>query len=257
MKPSQFLNHFVVRNLLGLTGLLLVHYLSDLYAIGERPGFAKLSPYLYLVLLYGWIVFHNRILFERQFLQGRKAVYFGWLFLLMTLGSFNLNFILLTQFNISRSLPYLVNFWVYTLTGLGVYVTYRFLGTHQKDGGRPVVLLPLASAETDYFSCMVGGDRQMIPHADIHYIESLENYLKVITKSKTYVTRLTMKEAEERLPKRQFVRISRSNIVNTMYVDRMEADTIWIGLKELSIGKVYKRYVADQFGGVRGDGSYS
>ena len=93
------------------------------------------------------------------------------------------------------------------------------------------------------------GDRQLIPHVDIQYIESLENYLKIITKPKTYVTRLTLKEAEERLPKRQFVRISRSYIVNRIHIATIRADAVWIGQKELRIGKVYKRYVAGQLAG--------
>jgi hypothetical protein len=246
MKRTRFLDHFVVRNLLGLAALLAAHYLTDLYAIEGRPGFSKVSPYLYLLLLYGWIVFHNRILFERLFLQDKKVLYFGWFFLLMTLGSFNMNFILRTEFSISRSLPYLVNFWVYTITGLGVFVTYRYLHTHSKSEELPIAPAMPTSEESGYFFCMVDGIREAIPYTDIQYIESLENYLKVITKAKTYVTRLTLKEAEERLPKRQFIRISRSYIIHITQVDRREPDAFWIGTKELRVGKVYKRYVAEQ-----------
>lgn len=249
MKRNPLLDNVVVRNLLGLLALLGVHYLTDQYAIGQRPGFSKLSPYLYLLLLYGWLVFHNRILFERLFLRGRKAIYFGLLLALMTLWSFNTNFILRTEFAVSHSLPYIVSFWVYTVTGLGVYMTYRYLYTNQQ---APSSSLPIPSVPIDdfgYFSCVVDGDRQTILRADIQYLESLENYLKVITKQKTYVTRLTLKEAEERLPKRQFVRISRSYIVNVMHITSKGPDAVWIGAKELRIGKVYKRYVAEQFAG--------
>ncbi|MVM36404.1 LytTR family transcriptional regulator [Spirosoma sp. HMF3257] len=246
MPRPRLLDQFIIRNLLGLGALLSVHYLTDWYAIDQRSGFSKVSPYLYLLLLYGWIVVHNRILFERLFLQGRKALYFGLLFLLMVLGSFNMNFILHTEFDISRSLPFIVNYWVYTLTGLGVFVTYRYLNPPSRPIKWIPPTMPASSEEPGYFSCMVDGDRQTIAYSDIQYIESLENYLKVFTKQKVYVTRLTLKEAEERLPKRQFVRISRSSIVNVARIDRREADAVWIGEKELRIGKVYKRYVADQ-----------
>ena len=207
MKRNRLLNYFVVRNGLGLLALLAAHYLTDVYAINQRPGFSKVSPYLYM------------------------------------------NFILHTEFSISRSLPYLVNFWVYTVTGLGVYVTYRYLHTHQQAVTPSIPATSVVTDESGYFSCVVDGDRQRIPYVDIQYIESLENYLKIITKSKTYVTRLTLKEAEERLPKRQFVRISRSYIVNRTHIDNIQADAVWIGQKELRIGKVYKRYVAGQFAG--------
>ncbi len=249
MKRNPLLNHFVVRNLLGLLALLAVHFLADMYAMDQRVGFSKLSPYVYLLMLYGWLVFHNRILFERLFLQGRKAAYFGCLILLMALGSFNMSFILQTQFAIGRPLPHLVNFWVYTVTGLGVYVTYRYIRMQGQKERQPVEETKAVTEMTDNFSCTVDGVRQVIAHTDIRYLESLENYVKIFTKSKTYITRMTLKEAEDRLPKRLFVRISRSSIVNTAHVDTIESDTLRIGTKELRIGKVYKRYVAEQFTG--------
>ncbi|GAB4041381.1 LytR/AlgR family response regulator transcription factor [Spirosoma gilvum] len=250
MQRSHLLDHVIVRNVLGLSALLAAHYLSDWYAIDQREGFSKLSPYLYLLLLYGWIVFHNRILFERLFLNGKKMLYVGLLLLLMALGSFNMNFVLHTEFNITRSLPFLVNFWVYTVTGLGVFVLYRHLRQRPGETIQPLSPSPVATRESGYFSCMVDGIRQAIPYSEIQYIESLENYLKIITKRKVYITRLTMKEAEERLPKHQFIRISRSCIVHLMQVDRREADAFWIGSKELRIGRVYKRYVSEQLGGL-------
>ncbi|MBD2701625.1 LytTR family transcriptional regulator [Spirosoma sp. BT702] len=248
MLRPRLLDNFLVRNLLGLGALLAVHYLSDWYAIDHRTGLGKVSPYFYLLLLYGWIVFHNRILFERLFLRSKKAQYFGWLLLLMALGSFNMNFVLHTEFNITRSLPYLVNFWVYTVTGLGVYSLYRYISTRSVSVEIVPPAKPVISVE-GYFFCMVDGVRENIPYEAIQYIESLENYLKIITKARTYVTRLTMKEAEDRLPKRQFIRISRSYIVNVKWVDKREPDAVWIGVKELKIGKVYKRYVAEQLTG--------
>lgn len=245
MQRPRLLDNFLTRNLLGLGALLIAHYLTDLYAINHRPGFSKISPYLYLLLLYVWIVFHNRVLFEKLFLRDKKALYIGCLFLLMALGSFNMHFVLHTEFNINRSLPYLVNFWVYTVTGLGVYITYQYSQSHSESSPlKPVsLIIPEQVDEPGDFSCMVDGVRQKIPYKHIQYIESLENYLKIITKRKTYITRLTMKEAEERLPKPQFIRISRSYIVHVAQIDRKESDAFWIGSKELRIGRVYKRYV--------------
>lgn len=249
MQRPRLLDHFLIRNLLGLGALLAVHYLTDFYAIEKRPGFSKVSPYLYLLLLYGWIVFHNRILFERLFLHDKKGMYVGWLFLLMVLGSFNMNFILHTEFNMPRSLPFLVNYWVYTVTGLGVFVTYRYLTTRAETIIQPLESTMPRIEDTGYFSCMIDGNRQNIAYADIQYLESLENYLKIFTKQKVYITRLTLKEAEERLPKRQFIRISRSYIVHLIQVDKREPDAFWIGSKELRIGRVYKRYVMEQLAG--------
>jgi LytTr DNA-binding domain len=243
MNTNWLLHNFVTRNLLGLAALLLVHYLADLYSIGARLGFNKLSPYLYLLLLYGWLVFHNHILFEQRFLRGKKATYFGWLFLIMGLGSFNINFILRTQFNVTHTLPQVVSFWVYTITGLGVYVTYRYLSNLTE---KPSSSESPDNQENGFFSFMADGQTHNLLYADIQYVESLENYVKVITKAKTFVARQTLKEVEGRLPKQQFVRISRSHIINMAQAKRVGMDEINVAGKELRIGKVYKRHVAER-----------
>ncbi|GAA4470046.1 hypothetical protein GCM10023189_58040 [Nibrella saemangeumensis] len=259
MKINRLLDHVWIRNLMGLAVLLAVHLLADIYAIGRRPGLTKVTPYFYLVLLYGWLVFHNRILFEGLFLRGRKTAYFGWLLLLVAFSSFNMNFILHTEFGISRSLPYIVSFWVYTVTGLGVYITYKYLRSLNQpatpasppatlDTVQPVTSGP-APEEPASFLCMVDGERLDIAYPDILYIESLENYLKIFTKTKPYIIRLTLKEAEARLPRRLFVRISRSHIVNLTHATRADQDTVKVGEKELRIGKVYKRHVLEQLPG--------
>ncbi|GAA4396314.1 hypothetical protein GCM10023187_04320 [Nibrella viscosa] len=58
-----------------------------------------------------------------------------------------------------------------------------------------------------------------------------------------------MKEAKARLPRRLFVRISRSHIVNIAHAVRVDQDLVRVGGKELRIGKVYKRHVLEQLPG--------
>ena len=250
MKFRRFINNVWVRNLIGLLLLILVHYVSDQYSIERRSGFARFSPYLFLVLLYGWLVFHNRILFERLYLRNQKVAYVGWMLAGIGISSFNMNFVLQTYFGVTRTLPYIVSFWVYTVTGLGVYVLYRYLQLHHIQTTVPQPIEAISSTtrsvESDYLECMVNGERQTIPLSTILYIQSLENYLTIVTKPKTYITRLTLKEAEGRLPKPQFIRISRSHIVNVAQLETVDQDTVRIGGKELRIGKIYKRYVVEQ-----------
>ena len=242
--------HFAGRNALGLLAALAAHYASDYYFLGGRPGFSKVSPYLFLLLLYGWLIFHNRILFERLFLAGQRAVYAGWLLLLLAVGSFNMHFILRTEFGIDHTWSRIVNFWLYTVTGLGVYVTYRYLRLRDQPPSPPSPPEPaLTPGEAPFFSCVVNGLPCAIPYADILYVESLENYLKVVTHRKTHVIRLTMKEAEGRLPKRPFVRISKSHIVNADRVEAVERDTVRIGEKVLRIGRIFKRHATEQLTG--------
>jgi hypothetical protein len=48
------------------------------------------------------------------------------------------------------------------------------------------------------------------------------------------------------LPKPIFVRISKSNIVNVQHLSRVNDDTVEVKGEILKIGKVFKKYVADQ-----------
>jgi hypothetical protein len=249
------LGNVVVRNGLGLLALLAVHYVSDQYHLAQREGFDRFSPYLFLLLLYGWIVLHNRLLFERIYLRGQKKAYFAWLALALGLASFNMHYILRTGFGVTRTLPRIVSFWVYTVTGLGVYVIFRYLQTARTPAGEPTVPAQPATTEPGpaqepaFFQCVADGTPQAIPLDHILYLESLENYVKVITGPRTYLTRLTLKEAEARLPKPPFLRISRSHIVNQAHIRRTEPDAMQVGTATLRIGKIYKRYVEEQLAG--------
>jgi hypothetical protein len=246
MKRPAFLSNVVVRNLAGVSALLLVHYLSDQYVLEQRSGFNRFSPYLFVLLLYGWLVFHNRILFEKLYLRGRKWEYAAALLLCLGLGSLNQHYILRTSFGVAHTLPHLLSYWLYTLTGLGVFVLYRHPrvpATPPSLSSIPELATPKSSATFDF---IVDGTRYSLAHADILYLESLENYIKLFTQQKVHLLRLTLKEAEERLPRPVFVRISRSHLVNTTQLERTDPDWVQIAGQQLRIGKVYKRYVAEQ-----------
>lgn len=239
---NRWLLNPVLRNLLGLLALFTAHFVSDQYSFHQRTGLNKTSPYFFLILMYGWIIFHNRILFDHLYLKGRRPAYFFRTFLVMGICSFNMHVILKYFFDVSHTLPQIFSFWVYTLAGLGVYVMFRYLGPQQSP---PDTVSPTGS-EPSHFNCTADGVRQEIPLRDILYIESLENYVKIITPSKSFLPRLSLKEAEDRLPRPRFIRISRSCIVNSRHMEFIAPDTIRIRNQDLKIGKVYKRYVEEQ-----------
>ncbi len=49
--------------------------------------------------------------------------------------------------------------------------------------------------------------------ADIHWIESVKDYIRVVTKDKTYMTKQKISVAEKLLPMGRFLRIHRSFII--------------------------------------------
>ena len=95
-------------------------------------------------------------------------------------------------------------------------------------------------------SCLyVRADRKMIKVLlnDILYIEGLSDYVKIITKTKTIVTKQLISALEETLPKDNFIRIHRSFIIAINKIDAYNADSIQIGNKELPISRLFKQNV--------------
>ncbi|MEP6712816.1 MAG: response regulator transcription factor [Ferruginibacter sp.] len=78
---------------------------------------------------------------------------------------------------------------------------------------------------------------------DILYIESLKDYIKVVTINKTIVTKQSISSIEETLPKNQFIRIHRSFIVSINKIETFTNEIIEIGKKEMPISRMYKMEV--------------
>lgn len=239
----MWIHRFWVRNGVALAGLLLAIYLPDVYAIQERSGWAKWTPYLFLLLLYCWIVFHNRILFERLFEQGKRREYAGWLLLSLVIGTLNMTLILRYGFNIHWPIPILVKFYLFTITGLSVYVTYRQL---MRPNGRLATPAPTGTPPTLLsFTILTDDGKRELDPITIVYIESLENYVRVVTTTTTFVTRLTMKQAEEQLATNAcFLRISRSHLVNARFITHYQGDELTLGKQTMRVGRTYKQHVA-------------
>ena len=78
---------------------------------------------------------------------------------------------------------------------------------------------------------------------DILYIESLKDYIKVVTVNKTIVTKQSISSIEEMLPKENFIRIHRSYIVVLNKIESYTNELIGIGKQELPISRSYRLQV--------------
>jgi DNA-binding LytR/AlgR family response regulator len=88
-------------------------------------------------------------------------------------------------------------------------------------------------------------DKKMIKTkmADVLYIESIKDYVKVKTSDKEIVTQQKISYLEESLPREQFLRIHRSFIVNLEKIDAYSATDVEIGKHSIPIGRNYKNDV--------------
>jgi len=79
--------------------------------------------------------------------------------------------------------------------------------------------------------------------ADILWIESLRDYVKVVIKDHEYITRQKISMLEAMLPENRFIRIHRSFIVSLAKIDSFYSYSIQIAGHELPIGRNYKHDV--------------
>jgi DNA-binding LytR/AlgR family response regulator len=78
---------------------------------------------------------------------------------------------------------------------------------------------------------------------EILYIESLKDYIKIITNKGQIITKQSISSVEEMLPEEEFVRIHRSFIIALNKIDSYTATDIFVGKAELPIGPLYKHEI--------------
>ena len=88
-------------------------------------------------------------------------------------------------------------------------------------------------------------DRKMIKVAlsDILYIESIKDYIKVVTVANTVITKQSISSVEETLPAEMFIRIHRSYIVALNKIESYNNELVWIAKQELPISRMYRHEV--------------
>lgn len=75
---------------------------------------------------------------------------------------------------------------------------------------------------------------------DILYIEAERNYCRIYSKSKEYLLVMTLKDLDEKLPDKHFIRVHRSFIVNLSQIDEVATSHIVIGKKAIPVSKALK-----------------
>ena len=77
---------------------------------------------------------------------------------------------------------------------------------------------------------------------DIMYIESANEYIKIYLNEKESITTLMrLKVFEEQLPKKKFMRVHRSFIINLEKITAIDKNRIYIGQKiKIPVGELYK-----------------
>jgi two-component system LytT family response regulator len=110
------------------------------------------------------------------------------------------------------------------------------------------------SSYSDILAIKDAGEVSRVPIKDILWIDAAGDYMCVHTQDTTHILRKTMKQLEEILDPKQFVRSHRSTIVNKNYVDKFcsqlngEYYLVMGNGKELKVSRSYKEKVKQAVG---------
>lgn len=75
---------------------------------------------------------------------------------------------------------------------------------------------------------------------DILYIEAERNYCRIYSKDREYLLVMTLKDMDEKLPSRHFLRVHRSFIINLSQIDEIATSHIVISKKAIPVSKSLK-----------------
>jgi len=121
-------------------------------------------------------------------------------------------------------------------------------GGHPLHPGHGAPAPPISAPRTDSVPQRVDPflhlriDRKMVKIAwdDILYIESIKDYIKVVTRTRTVISKQPISSLEETLPRDAFVRTHRSYIVSLSKIESYTSELIEIAGQELPISRMYR-----------------
>jgi len=98
----------------------------------------------------------------------------------------------------------------------------------------------------NYFFIKCGNKYEKIYFSDILYIQGQQNYVTICTQKNKYMTLLNLKDLEENLERRSFIRVHKSYIVAIDKIDSIEGNEICIQSNRIPISRNYREHVLQQ-----------
>jgi DNA-binding LytR/AlgR family response regulator len=100
-----------------------------------------------------------------------------------------------------------------------------------------------AGAKPDYFFIRCGSKYEKIHFSQILYIEGMQNYITLYTEKGKFVTLLYLKNLEENLDSRSFIRVHKSYIVSIDKIEAIEGNEIFIQSHRIPMSRNYREEV--------------
>jgi two-component system, LytTR family, response regulator len=104
----------------------------------------------------------------------------------------------------------------------------------------------LTTKSSDHCFIKCGSKYEKILFDDILYVEGMQNYINIHTRKGKYVTLLYLKNMEENLDSKSFIRVHKSFIVAIDKIEGIEGNEIFIGPIKIPISRNYREQVIQQ-----------
>ena len=101
------------------------------------------------------------------------------------------------------------------------------------------------AAEKSFIFLKVDKKLVRIKYDDIHFIESLKDYIKVFTSEGDFLAHKSLTSITEELPKSKFLRIHRSFTVSLDKIQALEGNSVLLKGKRIPIGRKYVNHAKD------------
>lgn len=112
-----------------------------------------------------------------------------------------------------------------------------------------ISLVPADNADKPHLFLNVGKKKIKVYLDNILFIESLKEYIKIVTRERSFLTKYPLSQMEQALAKENFVRVHRSFIVSRNKIDAFTAIDIEIAGNHIPIGRSYKELVINMLDG--------
>lgn len=99
----------------------------------------------------------------------------------------------------------------------------------------------MENAEQDYMLIKSERRYHKILYNDIRYIEGLKDYVVIYLDDNKIVTAMNLKTIHGHLNQAQFVRVSKSYVVNLNHIESFDNHTIYIKASEIPVGDVFRK----------------
>jgi DNA-binding LytR/AlgR family response regulator len=161
-------------------------------------------------------------------------------------NKYNLPFIYLTAFTDTKTLervkmtePY--GYLVKPFNEKDLEITLELaIHKHQLSKHKTETKAPSSTSENEPFFIKVNQQLVKFEVDDIAWIEAYDNYCFLHTGTEKHLVSFTLKNLEEKITAKNLFRIHRSYMVNINRIEAIHHNLLYIGGKEIPIGKSYK-----------------